>query len=47
MTRLAMIIEKKQVTYAAVARRAHLQPRTIRLIATGATPLEAIGPSDH
>jgi len=34
MTRLAMIIEKKQVTYAAVARRAHLQPRTIRLIAT-------------
>jgi transcriptional regulator with XRE-family HTH domain len=42
MTRLAMIFEKKQVTYAAVARRAHLQPRTIRLIATGVTPLDNV-----
>ena len=42
MTRLALIFEKKQVTYAAVARRAHLQPRTIRQIATGATPLDNV-----
>jgi len=49
MTRLAMIFAKKQVTYAAVARRGHLQPRTIRLIATGAArghrPLGPLGSS--
>ena len=42
MTRLALILENKQVSYGAVARRAHLQPRTIRLIATGATPLDNV-----
>lgn len=42
MTRLAAILEEQRATYAAVAERAHLQPRTIRQLATGETPIDHV-----
>jgi transcriptional regulator with XRE-family HTH domain len=42
MTRLAKILREQRATYAAVAARAELQPRTIRQLATGETPIENV-----
>ena len=42
MTRLGSIIEDRDVTYATLAARAHLQPRTVRMLATGETPLDNV-----
>lgn len=42
MTRLGSIIEERDITYAALAARAHLQARTVRLLATGETPLHNV-----
>jgi transcriptional regulator with XRE-family HTH domain len=42
MTRLATILDERNMTYAAVARRARLQPRTVRLLATGETPIDNV-----
>lgn len=42
MTRLSSIIEDRDVTYAALAARARLQPRTVRLLATGETPIDNV-----
>lgn len=40
MTRLASILREQRTTYSAVAERAHLQPRTVRRLASGETPLD-------
>ena len=42
MTRLASIIEDRDITYAALAGRARLQARTVRMLATGETPLDNV-----
>jgi transcriptional regulator with XRE-family HTH domain len=42
MTRLATILDERNLTYTAVATRAHLQPRTVRQLATGETPLDNV-----
>ena len=42
MTKLRSIIEERDVTYASLAARAHLQPRTVRMLATGETPLDNV-----
>lgn len=42
MTTLGSIIEERHITYAALAARARLQPRTVRAIATGETPLDRV-----
>lgn len=42
MTRLATILEERNLTYTAVAERAHLQPRTVRQLASGETPIDNV-----
>ena len=42
MTRLAAILERQNLTYTTVATRAHLQPRTVRQLATGETPMDNV-----
>lgn len=42
MTRLASILGDRNLSYTAVAERAHLQPRTVRQIASGETPIENV-----
>ena len=42
MTRLAGILDERHLTYTAVADRAHLQPRTVRQLATGETPIDKV-----
>ncbi len=42
MTRLGAILEERNMTYAAVAERAHLQSRTVRQLATGETPVDNV-----
>jgi len=42
MTRLAIILHERNLTYTAVATRAHLQPRTVRQLATGETPIDNV-----
>jgi len=42
MTKLGTIIEERGITYTALAARAQLQARTVRLLATGATPLDNV-----
>lgn len=42
MTRLASILEERNITYTSVAERAHLQPRTVRQLATGETPIDNV-----
>jgi transcriptional regulator with XRE-family HTH domain len=41
-TRLAHILAEQKATYASVAREAGVQPRTLRQIATGETPLDSV-----
>ena len=40
MTRLASILDDRNLSYTAVAERAHLQPRTVRQLASGETPID-------
>jgi transcriptional regulator with XRE-family HTH domain len=42
MTRLATILDERNLTYTAVATRAHLQPRTVRQLATGEMPIDNV-----
>ena len=42
MTRLAAILGERRMTYASVARRANLQARTVRQLATGETPIDQV-----
>lgn len=42
MTRLASILEDRNLSYTAVAERAHLQPRTVRQLASGETPIDNV-----
>jgi transcriptional regulator with XRE-family HTH domain len=42
MTRLASILDERKMSYTAVAERAHLQPRTVRQLATGETPIDNV-----
>ena len=42
MTRLASILEARNITYTAVAQHARLQPRTVRQLATGETPIDNV-----
>ncbi|NJD27517.1 MAG: hypothetical protein FIA92_04400 [Chloroflexi bacterium] len=42
MTKIGSIIEARDASYAAVARRAHLQARTVRMLATGETPIDRV-----
>lgn len=42
MTRLAHVLREQKVTYATVAARTRLQPRTIRGLATGETPIDNV-----
>jgi transcriptional regulator with XRE-family HTH domain len=42
MTRLAIILDDRNLTYTAVAERAHLQPRTVRQLASGETPIDNV-----
>ena len=42
MTRLARILAEQKMTYTSVAERAHLQPRTVRQLATGETPIDNV-----
>jgi transcriptional regulator with XRE-family HTH domain len=42
MTRLATILDERNMTYTAVATRARLQPRTVRQLATGETPIDNV-----
>ncbi len=42
MTTLGTIIEEREITYASLAARTQLQARTIRAIATGATPIDKV-----
>jgi transcriptional regulator with XRE-family HTH domain len=42
MTRLASILDDRNLSYTAVAERAHLQPRTIRQLASGETPIDNV-----
>lgn len=41
-TRLAHILAEQKATYASVAGKAGVQPRTLRQIATGETPLDSV-----
>jgi transcriptional regulator with XRE-family HTH domain len=42
MTRLASILDERNMSYTAVAERAHLQPRTVRQLASGETPIDNV-----
>ena len=42
MTRLATILDDRNLSYTAVAERAHLQPRTVRQLASGETPIDNV-----
>ena len=42
MTRLGSILRERKTTYTAVAERAHLQPRTVRMLASGETPIDNV-----
>ena len=42
MTRLAHVMREQKATYTTVAARTHLQPRTIRQLATGETPIDKV-----
>ena len=42
MTRLATILDERNMSYTAVAERAHLQPRTVRQLASGETPIDNV-----
>jgi transcriptional regulator with XRE-family HTH domain len=42
MTRLAKILAEQKESYTTVAERAHLQPRTVRQLATGETPIDNV-----
>lgn len=42
MTRLATILDDRNLSYTAVAERAHIQPRTVRLLASGETPMDNV-----
>ena len=42
MTRLASILDDRNLSYTAVAERAHLQPRTVRQLASGETPMDNV-----
>ena len=42
MTRLAAILDERHLSYTAVAERAHLQPRTVRQLATGETAIDNV-----
>ena len=42
MTRLATILDHRNLSYTAVAERAHLQPRTVRQLASGETPIDNV-----
>ena len=42
MTRLARILAEQKTTYTSVAERARLQPRTVRQLATGETPIDNV-----
>lgn len=42
MTRLAHVMREQEATYTAVASRTNLQPRTIRQLATGETPIDNV-----
>ena len=42
MTRLASILDERNLSYTAVAERAHLQPRTVRQLASGETPMDNV-----
>lgn len=42
MTRLATILDERKMSYTAVAERAHLQPRTVRQLASGETPIDNV-----
>ena len=42
MTRLASILDDRNLSYTSVAERAHLQPRTIRQLASGETPIDNV-----
>jgi transcriptional regulator with XRE-family HTH domain len=41
-TRLGAILRERNATYTSVADRAHLQPRTVRQLATGETPIDNV-----
>lgn len=41
-THLSTLIEQRGQTYASIARRSGLQARTIRMIATGETPMDRV-----
>ncbi len=42
MTRLGTILDERNMSYTAVAERAHLQPRTVRQLASGETPIDNV-----
>lgn len=42
MTQLARILAERKTTYTLVAVRAQLQPRTVRQLATGETPIDNV-----
>lgn len=42
MTKIGQIIEARDLSYTSVATRAHLQARTVRLLATGETQLDNV-----
>lgn len=42
MTRLATILDDRNMSYTAVAERAHLQPRTVRQLASGEMPMDNV-----
>ena len=42
MTRLATILDDRNISYTAVAERAHLQPRTVRQLASGEMPIDNV-----
>jgi len=42
MTRLHALIRERRATYTEIATRAQLQPRTVRLLATGETPIDRV-----
>ena len=42
MTRLARILDDRNLSYTAVAERANLQPRTVRQLASGETPMDNV-----
>jgi transcriptional regulator with XRE-family HTH domain len=42
MTRLGRMLRERNATYTSVAERAHLQPRTVRQLATGETAIDNV-----